>query len=151
MFYLLNRRLARLDKKNDDRLTEYYKDFMAMCRRVCGRPLEEDSERGTNVESISEERASRCLFRVQLLSKIREEVLTHTYRPFWIGHNVSYFKLPVTPLRQTFLVWVVHVSDTLGSNVMEMENNAQPRGLFDHCIWCFYSDLLSPTSFVLPG
>ena len=73
-FFLHNRRLARLDKKNDDRLTEYFKDFMAMCRRVCGRPLEEDSERGANVEAISEERASRCLFRILLLSRIREEV-----------------------------------------------------------------------------
>jgi hypothetical protein len=75
---LLNRRLARLDKKNDDRLTLYYKDFIAMCRRVCGRPLEEDKDRGANVEPISEERASRCLFRVQLLSKIRDEVQSYT-------------------------------------------------------------------------
>ncbi|KAK3733995.1 hypothetical protein QZH41_009861 [Actinostola sp. cb2023] len=71
------RRLARLDKKNDGRLTAYYKDFMAMCRTVCGRPLEEDREISGNVEPITEERASRCLFRIQLLARIREEVLTH--------------------------------------------------------------------------
>ena len=29
---------------------------------------------GTSVEAISEERASRSLYRIQLLSKIREEV-----------------------------------------------------------------------------
>ena len=40
------RRLARLDKKNDERLTAYYIDFMAMCRRVCGQATEEDAGRG---------------------------------------------------------------------------------------------------------
>ena len=72
--FSFNRRLARLDKKNDGRLTAYYKDFMAMCRTVCGRPLEEDREISGNVEPITEERASRCLFRIQLLARIREEV-----------------------------------------------------------------------------
>ncbi|KAL9976050.1 hypothetical protein ACROYT_G013284 [Oculina patagonica] len=71
------RRLARLDKKNDERLTAYYIDFMAMCRRVCGQATEDDAGRGTSVEAISEERASRSLYRIQLLSKIREEVLPH--------------------------------------------------------------------------
>lgn len=71
------RRLARLDKKNDERLTQYYLDFMAMCRRVCGQATEEDAGKGTGVEAISEERASRSLYRIQLLSKIREEVLPH--------------------------------------------------------------------------
>ena len=40
------RRLARLDKKNDERLTAYYIDFMAMCRRVCGQATEDDAGRG---------------------------------------------------------------------------------------------------------
>lgn len=43
---LLCRGLARLDKKNDDRLTDYYLDFMAMCRKVCGRGMDGDVERG---------------------------------------------------------------------------------------------------------
>ena len=40
------RRQARLDKKNDERLTAYYIDFMAMCRRVCGQATEEDAGKG---------------------------------------------------------------------------------------------------------
>ena len=44
-FFPFSRRLARLDKKNDERLTAYYVDFVAMCRRVCGRLTEEDQER----------------------------------------------------------------------------------------------------------
>ena len=40
------RRLARLDKKNDERLTAYYIDFMAMCRRVCGKATDDDEGRG---------------------------------------------------------------------------------------------------------
>lgn len=71
------RRQARLDKKNDERLTAYYIDFMAMCRRVCGQATEEDAGKGISVEAISEERASRSLYRIQLLSKVREEVLPH--------------------------------------------------------------------------
>ncbi|XP_032220278.1 chromodomain-helicase-DNA-binding protein 8 isoform X2 [Nematostella vectensis] len=71
------RRQARLDKKNDERLEQYLHDFMAMCRRVCGRPRDDEGDRGLNVEPISEERANRCLYRIQLLNKIREEVLQH--------------------------------------------------------------------------
>ena len=40
------RRQARLDKKNDERLTAYYIDFMAMCRRVCGQATQEDAGKG---------------------------------------------------------------------------------------------------------
>ena len=40
------RRQARLDKKNDERLTAYYIDFMAMCRRVGGQATEEDAGKG---------------------------------------------------------------------------------------------------------
>ncbi|GCC45807.1 hypothetical protein chiPu_0030264, partial [Chiloscyllium punctatum] len=35
------RSIARLDRKTDDTLTQYLQMFMAMCRRVCGLPLEE--------------------------------------------------------------------------------------------------------------
>uniref|UniRef100_UPI00398E93CE LOW QUALITY PROTEIN: chromodomain-helicase-DNA-binding protein 7-like n=1 Tax=Pristiophorus japonicus TaxID=55135 RepID=UPI00398E93CE len=40
------RAIARLDRKTDDTLTKYFQLFMAMCRRVCGLPLEE-GEGGT--------------------------------------------------------------------------------------------------------
>lgn len=45
-FHWSFRRQARLDKKNDERLTAYYIDFMAMCRRVCGQATEEDAGKG---------------------------------------------------------------------------------------------------------
>jgi len=39
------RNLSKLDKKFDETLTEYYKAFQSMCRRVCGKKLtEEDGE-----------------------------------------------------------------------------------------------------------
>ncbi|XP_064466588.1 chromodomain-helicase-DNA-binding protein 7-like isoform X3 [Ornithodoros turicata] len=72
------RTVGRLERKRDDTLTEYFRAFRAMCRRVCGRKLtEEDDNLQYIVEPISEERATRCLQRIELLSKIREEVLPH--------------------------------------------------------------------------
>ncbi|KAG8200736.1 hypothetical protein JTE90_022342 [Oedothorax gibbosus] len=72
------RGIARLERKYDETLAEYYKCFYAMCKRVCGRELTEEEEQlAMNVEPISEERASRCLQRVDLLNKIREEILGH--------------------------------------------------------------------------
>lgn len=38
--------MARLDKKNDDRLSAYFKEFIAMCKRVCGRATEEEIVQG---------------------------------------------------------------------------------------------------------
>ncbi|XP_013778295.1 chromodomain-helicase-DNA-binding protein 7-like isoform X3 [Limulus polyphemus] len=72
------RAVARLDRKFDDTLTEYFKAFYAMCKRVCGRKLtDEEAQLPLIVEPISEERASRCLQRIDLLNKIREEILFH--------------------------------------------------------------------------
>lgn len=34
--------MAKLDKKQNGTLTAYYEEFMAMCRKVCGRSTEED-------------------------------------------------------------------------------------------------------------
>ncbi|XP_067128566.1 LOW QUALITY PROTEIN: chromodomain-helicase-DNA-binding protein 7-like [Centruroides vittatus] len=65
------RAIARLDRKYDETLTEYFIAFYGMCKRVCGRKLTDDEE------PISEERASRCLQRIDLLNKIREEIMTH--------------------------------------------------------------------------
>jgi hypothetical protein len=36
------RAISRLDKKFDDTMTEYYKAFCAMCKRVCGLKLTEE-------------------------------------------------------------------------------------------------------------
>lgn len=68
--------LSRLEKKVDDTISEYYKAFYAMCKRVTGRSLnvEEDTLQ-ISVDPITEDRAVRCLARIDLLSKIREEIL----------------------------------------------------------------------------
>ncbi|CAH1277583.1 CHD7 [Branchiostoma lanceolatum] len=74
------RSIARLDKKYDQNMTEYYLAFRSMCERVCGRRRKSDEEQQRNhlyVEPITEERASRCLFRIDLLRKVREEILPH--------------------------------------------------------------------------
>lgn len=34
--------VARLEKKYDDTLTEYFRSFYAMCKRLCGQPLTEE-------------------------------------------------------------------------------------------------------------
>uniref|UniRef100_A0A3B4UG13 Chromodomain helicase DNA binding protein 8 n=1 Tax=Seriola dumerili TaxID=41447 RepID=A0A3B4UG13_SERDU len=71
------RTFARLDKKTDESLSRYFRSFVAMCRRVChlrpGRP----SELSQTVAPITEERASRTLYRISLLRRLRERVLPH--------------------------------------------------------------------------
>ncbi|XP_051785343.1 chromodomain-helicase-DNA-binding protein 7 isoform X2 [Erpetoichthys calabaricus] len=74
------RAFARLDKKTDDSLEKYFYAFVAMCRRVCRMPLKSDEEPPDPmqlIEPITEERASRTLYRIELLRKIREQVLPH--------------------------------------------------------------------------
>uniref|UniRef100_H3CR68 Chromodomain-helicase-DNA-binding protein 8 n=1 Tax=Tetraodon nigroviridis TaxID=99883 RepID=H3CR68_TETNG len=73
------RTFARLDKKTDESLSRYFRSFVAMCRRVCHlRPGREDtSELPQTVAPITEERASRTLYRISLLRRLRERVLPH--------------------------------------------------------------------------
>ncbi|XP_012690756.2 chromodomain-helicase-DNA-binding protein 8 isoform X2 [Clupea harengus] len=74
------RTFARLDKKTDESLTRYFRCFMSMCRRVChlrpGRG-EEPSEMSQSLAPITEERASRTLYRISLLRRLRGRVMTH--------------------------------------------------------------------------
>ncbi|XP_041847243.1 chromodomain-helicase-DNA-binding protein 8 [Melanotaenia boesemani] len=74
------RTFARLDKKTDESLSRYFRSFVAMCRRVChlrpGRD-EDPSELSQTVAPITEERASRTLYRISLLRRLRERVLPH--------------------------------------------------------------------------
>ncbi|KAM4551021.1 chromodomain-helicase-DNA-binding protein 8 isoform 2-T2 [Odontesthes bonariensis] len=74
------RTFARLDKKTDESLSRYFRSFLAMCRRVChlrpGRD-EDPSELSQTVAPITEERASRTLYRISLLRRLRERVLPH--------------------------------------------------------------------------
>ncbi|XP_076018245.1 chromodomain-helicase-DNA-binding protein 8 isoform X3 [Genypterus blacodes] len=74
------RTFARLDKKTDESLSRYFRSFVSMCRRVChlrsGR--EDQLEASQTVAPITEERASRTLYRIGLLRRLRERVLPHT-------------------------------------------------------------------------
>ncbi|CAB1326523.1 unnamed protein product [Coregonus sp. 'balchen'] len=60
------RTFARLEKKTDESLSRYFRCFMAMCRRL-----------GQSLAPITEERASRTLYRISLLRRLREHVLPH--------------------------------------------------------------------------
>uniref|UniRef100_A0A671S425 Chromodomain-helicase-DNA-binding protein 8-like n=1 Tax=Sinocyclocheilus anshuiensis TaxID=1608454 RepID=A0A671S425_9TELE len=74
------RSFARLDKKTDESLTRYFKCFMSMCRKVCHlRPArgEDENLKLKSLAPITEERASRTLYRVSLLCRLRERVLPH--------------------------------------------------------------------------
>ncbi|KAE8598858.1 hypothetical protein XENTR_v10016966 [Xenopus tropicalis] len=74
------RAYARLDKKSDESLEKYFSCFVAMCRRVCHmgtKPDEDICDLSMLIEPITEERASRTLYRIELLRKIREQVLNH--------------------------------------------------------------------------
>ncbi|KAL4657212.1 chromodomain-helicase-DNA-binding protein 8-like isoform X1 [Arapaima gigas] len=72
------RTFARLDKKTDENLSRYFKSFMAMCRRVCRlQPTPGDEITDGSLAPITEERASRTLYRIGLLSRLRERVLPH--------------------------------------------------------------------------
>lgn len=68
--------LAKLEKKSDEDLTEYYKHFVMMCKKQTG--IKSDDETyDTTIEHITEEKARRTLDRLELLSRIREEIVTH--------------------------------------------------------------------------
>jgi chromodomain-helicase-DNA-binding protein 7 len=80
--------IGQLDKKLDETLTDYYTSFYYMCRKVCNKLSDNEQPPITNeivqVETISEERASRCIQRVELLNKVRLDVLKHEKFAEWI-------------------------------------------------------------------
>uniref|UniRef100_A0AAY4ATX1 DNA helicase n=1 Tax=Denticeps clupeoides TaxID=299321 RepID=A0AAY4ATX1_9TELE len=75
------RTFARLDRKTDESLSRYFRSFMAMCRKVCHLPTEALQPNRFKVAQtlapITEERASRTLYRISLLRRLRERVLPH--------------------------------------------------------------------------
>ncbi len=72
------RQLARLEKKYDDALTEYFVAFVAMCKRRAGRKLSAEEELlQASVEAIPEEKAKKVLERVELLNHLREDVIVN--------------------------------------------------------------------------
>lgn len=62
-----------MDKKSDENLSDYYKVFIAMCKRQAGEKLLED-EKGLDglIDEIGEDHAKLILDRLELLSKLRE-------------------------------------------------------------------------------
>uniref|UniRef100_A0A4W5L9E6 Chromodomain helicase DNA binding protein 7 n=1 Tax=Hucho hucho TaxID=62062 RepID=A0A4W5L9E6_9TELE len=68
------RAFARLDKKSDESLEKYYFSFVAMCKRVCRMQVKLPHPT-LIIDPITEERASRTLYRIELLRRIREQVL----------------------------------------------------------------------------
>ncbi|XP_011611924.2 chromodomain-helicase-DNA-binding protein 6 isoform X6 [Takifugu rubripes] len=71
--------LARLERKTDESLERYFNSFVNMCRTACKLPPRKDEavDHAVFVEPLTEERAARTLYRIELLRKIREQVLHH--------------------------------------------------------------------------
>ncbi|KAM6927303.1 LOW QUALITY PROTEIN: chromodomain-helicase-DNA-binding protein 6 [Xenentodon cancila] len=72
--------LARLERKTDESLERYFNSFVNMCRTACKLPPRKEEglvEPAVCVEPLTEERAARTLYRIELLRKIREQVLRH--------------------------------------------------------------------------
>lgn len=65
--------MSRLERKSDETLNDYYKVFIAMCKRQAGLKLN-DNEKGLEgiIDDISEDHAKLVLDRLELLSKLRE-------------------------------------------------------------------------------
>ncbi|XP_023651099.1 chromodomain-helicase-DNA-binding protein 6 isoform X1 [Paramormyrops kingsleyae] len=71
---------ARLERKTDESLERYFCSFVSMCRTACRLPPRKDEgpvDPTLFVEPITEERAARTLYRIELLRKVREQVLRH--------------------------------------------------------------------------
>uniref|UniRef100_A0A182S962 Chromodomain-helicase-DNA-binding protein 6-9 tri-helical domain-containing protein n=1 Tax=Anopheles maculatus TaxID=74869 RepID=A0A182S962_9DIPT len=66
---------AKLDKKTDENLSDFYKVFIAMCKRQAGVKLSDD-EKGLEglVDDVTEDHAKLILDRLELLSKARQIV-----------------------------------------------------------------------------
>ncbi|CAL9703990.1 unnamed protein product [Knipowitschia caucasica] len=74
------RALARLERKTDESLERYFNSFVHMCRTACKLPPRKEEglvDPALVVEPLTEERAARTLYRIELLRKIREQVLRH--------------------------------------------------------------------------
>ncbi|XP_068598106.1 chromodomain-helicase-DNA-binding protein 6 [Brachionichthys hirsutus] len=74
------RTLARLERKTDESLERYFNSFVNMCRIACKLPPKKEEgpvDSAVFVEALTEERAARTLYRIELLRKIREQVLRH--------------------------------------------------------------------------
>uniref|UniRef100_A0A8C7G398 Chromodomain helicase DNA binding protein 6 n=1 Tax=Oncorhynchus kisutch TaxID=8019 RepID=A0A8C7G398_ONCKI len=73
------RSFARLERKTDESLERYFSSFVSMCRTACRLPPRKDEGTISRnfIQPITEERAARTLYRIELLRKVREQVLRH--------------------------------------------------------------------------
>uniref|UniRef100_A0A8C7HVX7 Chromodomain helicase DNA binding protein 6 n=1 Tax=Oncorhynchus kisutch TaxID=8019 RepID=A0A8C7HVX7_ONCKI len=72
------RSFARLERKTDESLERYFSSFVSMCRTACRlTPRKDEGNDSTGGKPITEERAARTLYRIELLRKVREQVLRH--------------------------------------------------------------------------
>lgn len=93
--------IAQLDKKLDETLNDYFTAFYHMCKKVCGKLDENDKDSklpahlaDMQVEVISEDRAMRCLQRVDMLNKVRQDVLKHKEFEAWMANCLPSPDLP---------------------------------------------------------
>ncbi|KAF3856775.1 hypothetical protein F7725_017498 [Dissostichus mawsoni] len=81
------RALARLERKTDESLERYFNSFVNMCRAACKLPARKEEglvDPAVLVEPLTEERAARTLYRIELLRKIREQLCRPSlYLPVW--------------------------------------------------------------------
>lgn len=70
--------LARLDKKYDETLNEFFVAFMGACKKAVGENLTEEEENcGLAIDPIDEIKAKKILTRVELIRSIRDDALSH--------------------------------------------------------------------------
>jgi hypothetical protein len=65
-----------LEKKFDDTLTDHFNGILAMCKKVTGKKISDEEEAlQASIETLSEDKSSRLLERLDLLSRLREDVI----------------------------------------------------------------------------
>ena len=70
--------LARLDKKYDDTMNEFFNAFMGACKKANKEALNEEEEACTLViEPIEETKAKKILKRVNLIRTVRDDIVNH--------------------------------------------------------------------------
>jgi chromodomain-helicase-DNA-binding protein 7 len=79
--------ISQLDKKLDETLTDYYQLFYSMCSRVANNKRHNDSS--NQCEVISEDKAVKCLQRIEFLNKVRQFVLKHVKFTKWMNSKCA--------------------------------------------------------------
>ncbi len=81
--------IGQFDKKPTETLNDYFAAFYFMCKKVSHKLGEGESLPANlvdlQVEVISEERATRCIQRVEMLNKVRGDIVRHEKFEEWIS------------------------------------------------------------------